>query len=102
MAFRKRWLFLWIPAGLIALLLLVLLFINPIVTFATQKGLDRLKGTSGTFHALSVTIIHPGYNIYGLKIAETPASAKKEPIFYADRIEMRWSWREILHGKLVR
>jgi hypothetical protein len=31
-----------------------------------------------------------------------PASEHKEPIFYADKIEMRWSWREILHGHLVR
>ena len=102
MAFRKRWLFLWIPLGLIGLFLLALLFLNPIVAYATQKGLDRLKGTSGSFHGLKVTILHPGYDVYGLEIAEMPASAHKEPLFYADRVEMRWSWREILHGHLVR
>ena len=102
MAFRKRWLFLWIPLGIVGLLLLALLFINPIVSYGTQKGLDRLKGTSGSFHGLHVTIIHPGYNLYGLKVVETPASEHKDPIFYADRIEMRWSWREIFHGHLVR
>src|SRR4051812_8397982 len=102
MAFRKRWLLLWIPLGLVGLVLLALLFINPIVAAGTQKGLDRLKGTSGSFHGLHVTIIHPGYNLYGLKVVETPAAAHKEPIFYADRIEMRWSWREIFHGHLVR
>lgn len=102
MAFRKRWLLLWIPLGLVALVLLVLLFLNPIVTFATQKGFDRLKGTSASFHALKVTLIHPGYDIYGVKIVELPASKHKEPLFYADRVEMRWSWSEILHGKLVR
>ena len=102
MAFRKRWLLLWIPLGIVGLVLLALLFINPIVTYATQTGLDRLKGTSGSFHALHVTIIHPGYNVYGLKIIETPAAEHKEPLFYADRVEMRWSWRQILHGHLVR
>jgi hypothetical protein len=102
MAFRKRWLFLWIPLGIVGLVLLVLLFINPIVAYGTQTGLDRLKGTSGSFHGLHVTIIHPGYNLYGLKVVEMPASAHKEPIFYADRIEMRWSWREIFKGHLVR
>ncbi len=101
MAFRKRWLFLWIPLGIVGLVLLALLFINPIVAYGTQRGLDRLKGTSGSFHGLHVTIIHPGYNLYGLKIVETPAS-EHEPLFYADRIEMRWSWREIFKGHLVR
>jgi uncharacterized protein DUF748 len=103
MASRKRWLWLLlVPAGLVALVFVVWLFLNPIVTYATQKGLDRLKGASGSFHGLTVTILKPGYNIYGLKIVQTPATAKKEPLFYADRVEMRWSWREIIHGKLVR
>ncbi len=98
---RGRWLWL-IPGTIVALVILVLLFLNPIVTYATQKGLNRLKGASGTFKSLSVTLIHPGYNIYDLKIVEMPATAHKEPLFYADRLEMRWSWREILHGHLVR
>ena len=101
MAFRKRWLFLWIPLGIIGIALLALLFINPIVTYGTQKGLNRLKGTSGSFHGLRVTILKPGYNIYGLKVVETPAK-EHEPLFYADRVEMRWSWRDIFHGHLVR
>ncbi len=98
---RTRWLWL-IPGTIVAIIVLVFVFLNPIVTYATQKGLDRLKGASGTFKALSVTLIHPGYNVYGLKIVEMPVTAHKEPLFYADRVEMRWSWREILHGHLVR
>ncbi|HEX4461184.1 MAG TPA: hypothetical protein VIA18_24560 [Polyangia bacterium] len=98
---RKRWLWL-IPGTIVALVILVLIFLNPIVTYATQKGLDRIKGASGTFKALSVTILNPGYNVYGLKIVEMPVTAHKEPLFYADRVEMRWSWRAILHGHLVR
>lgn len=98
---RKRWLWL-IPGTIVAVIILVLIFINPIVTYATQKGLDRIKGASGTFKALNVTILNPGYNVYGLKIVEMPVTPHKEPLFYADRVEMRWSWREILHGHLVR
>jgi len=98
---RKRWLWL-IPGVLVALVVLVLIFLNPIVTYATQRGLDRIAGASGTFKKLSVTLIHPGYNLYGLKIVEMPAKPKQEPLMYAERIEMRWSWREILHGHLVR
>jgi hypothetical protein len=98
---RKRWLWL-IPGVLVALVVLVLIFLNPIVTYATQRGLDRLAGASATFKSLSVTLIHPGYDIYGLKVVEMPARPKQEPLVYADRIEMRWSWREIIRGHLVR
>jgi hypothetical protein len=98
---RKRWLWL-IPGVLVALVALVLILLNPIVTYATQKGLDRIAGASGTFKKLSVTLIHPGYDIYGLKIVEMPAKPKQEPLLYAERIEMRWSWRQMLHGHLLR
>ncbi len=98
---RRRWLWL-IPGIFVAVVLLVLIFLNPIVTYGTQKGLDRLAGASGTFKSLSVTIIHPGYDIYGLKVQQMPVAAHPEPLFYADRLEMRWSWRQLLHGHLVR
>jgi hypothetical protein len=98
---RRRWLWL-IPGIFVAIVVLLLIFLNPIVTYGTQKGLDRLAGASGTFKSLSVTLIHPGYDIYGLKVQQMPVSAHREPIFYADRLEMRWSWREIFHGHLVR
>ena len=98
---RKRWLLL-IPGVILALVVLVLVFLNTIVTYATQKGLNRLAGASGTFKALHVTIIHPGYDIYGLKVQQMPVAAHPEPIFFADRLEMRWSWRQIIRGHLVR
>ncbi|HXU71781.1 MAG TPA: hypothetical protein VN947_20750 [Polyangia bacterium] len=98
---RLRWLWL-IPGCLVVLVVLVLIFLNPIVTYGTQKGLDRIAGASGTFKSLSVTIIHPGYDLYGLKVQQMPVEKHKEPLFYADRIEMRWSWRAIFHGHLMR
>lgn len=101
---HRRWWW-WlavVPGGLIVLLALVWIFLNPIVTYGTQAGLDRLQGASGSFKSLSVTLFHPGYDLWGLEVVEMPASAHKEPIFYADKIEMRWSWRELLHGHLVR
>lgn len=98
---RLRWL--WLIPGVIALLvILVLVFVKPIVTYATQKGLDRLDGASGTFKSLTVRIIHPGYDIYGLKVQQMPVSKHKEPLFYADRLEMRWSWGALFHGHLMR
>src|SRR5207248_3806127 len=36
------------------------------------------------------------------KITQTPVAAHKEPLFFAERVEMRWSWRELIHGHLVR
>jgi hypothetical protein len=99
---RKRWWWLTVPGGILALVVLMLVFLNQIVTYATQKGLNRLQGASGTFKSLRVTVLHPGYDIYGLKVVEMPATARKEPLFYADKIAMRWSWRELFHGHLVR
>jgi hypothetical protein len=76
--------------------------LNPIVTYGTQKGLDRLAGASGTFKSLHVTILHPGYDLYGLEVQQMPVAAHPEPLFYADRLEMRWSWRALFHGHLMR
>jgi hypothetical protein len=97
---RRFWLIL--PIALVAVLAAAYFTLDLTVTYATQKGLDRLKGVTGSFQKLHVTVFHPGYNVYGLKVTEMPVTAHKEPIFYADRIEMRWSWREIVRGHLVR
>jgi Domain of Unknown Function (DUF748) len=102
MPFRKRRLLVWIPLGLVAFLALLYAFLNPIVAWTTQRGLDRLKGVEGSFHNVRVTLIKPGYNVYGLKIVEKPVKRHKEPLFYAERVEMRWSWRELIRGHLVR
>ncbi|MEO6951154.1 MAG: hypothetical protein ABI321_05010 [Polyangia bacterium] len=98
---HRHWL--WrIPLGIVAILVIVYFLIDAIVSFATQKGLDRLEGAAGHFQKCHVTIFHPGYDVYGLKIVSMPFSPKKEPLFYADKIEMRWSWKAIFHGHLVR
>jgi hypothetical protein len=100
---HSRWWWLAaIPGVIVALLVLAYLFLDPIVTYATQAGLDRLQGVSGTFKSLRVTLFNPGYDLYGLEVVEMPASAHREPLVYADKIEMRWSWRELLRGHLVR
>ena len=99
---RRRWLWTVLPVSLMCFGLLVYFCLNLIVAFATQKGLDRLQGASGSFKRVSVTIINPGYDVYGLKVSEMPAGPHKEPLFYADRVEMRWSWHELLRGHLVR
>ncbi len=100
---RRRWLWLGAPIGLVlVLLVLIYFFIDALVTYGTQKGLDRLEAASGSFKHLHVTLLKPGYEVYGLKITEMPAAAHKEPLLYAERIEMSWSWRALFHGKLVR
>jgi hypothetical protein len=96
---RRRWIWVGVPVGLVCLLLLVYLFLNAIVAFATQKGLDRVQGATGSFKGVKVTLIKPGYDVFGLKIRQLE---RKEPLFYADRVEMRWSWRELIRGHLVR
>lgn len=99
---RLRWLYLWTPLGIIAVICLLYAFLNPIVAWSTQKGLDRLHGVKGGFAKVHVTLFNPGYDIWGLKIVEKPVDKHKEPIFYAKRIEMRWSWGDIIRGHLVR
>src|SRR4051812_11953698 len=96
---RRRWIWIGVPVGLACLLLLVYVFLNVIVSYATQKGLDRVQAATGSFKGVKVTIIKPGYDVFGLKIRQL---GMKEPLFYADRVEMRWSWRELLRGHLVR
>jgi hypothetical protein len=94
--------FAWGSLILAITLVLIYVFLDLIVSFATQKGLDRLDGASGFFKKCHVTILHPGYDVYGLNVVQMPLQPHKEPLFYADKVEMRWSWRELFHGKLVR
>ncbi len=101
---RRRWWW-WLavpPIALAVLIALAWVALNPIVAYSTQKGLDRLQGASGSFKRVRVTLIHPGYDVYGLEIVETPAREHREPLFYADRVEMRWSWRQLVRGHLMR
>ena len=102
MSWRKRRLLWLIPASVAALLVVIYLCLDLIVTYATQAGLDRLAGASGTFKNVHVTLLDPGYDVYGLTVREMPIGEHHEPLFYAERLEMRWSWREIFHGHLVR
>ena len=81
---RLRWLWI-IPGALVALVILVLLFLNPIVTYATQKGLDRLRAPSGTFKSLNVTLIHPGYDSTGSRSRCRPARSEPSPTPIASR-----------------
>src|SRR5579871_864127 len=99
---RLRWLYLWTPLGLVVGVFALWLALNPIVAWATQRGLDRLHGARGSFDKVRVTLIRPGYDVWGLKVVEKPVAEHREPLFFARKIEMRWSWREIFHGHLVR
>jgi len=100
---RRRWLWFVVPfASLVVAVVLAVVFIDLLVTYATQKGLDRLESAAGSFKKLHVTLKKPGYEVYELKITQMPASNHPEPLFFAEKIDMSWSWRELFHGKLVR
>jgi hypothetical protein len=73
-----------------------------IMTRVTQSRLDKLEGVKGTFDHLHVTVFPPGYDIYDLSIRELPLHKSEEPIARAHRIEMKWSWKELLKLRLVR
>ncbi len=100
---HRRWLWVGAPVAAVAIFLVaVYLLIDVLVTYATQKGLDRLESAAGSFKSLHVTLIKPGYEVRGLKITQMPASEHREPLLYAERINMSWSWRALFTGKLVR
>jgi hypothetical protein len=100
---HRRWLWGVVPATLVVVLVLIYVFLDLLVAFATQAGLDRVAGVTGYFAKTHVTIIHPGYDVYRLTITQFPNDkGDRRPLLYADKIEMRWSWRGILHGHLVR
>ena len=98
---HRRWLWGILPVSIAVLLLVIYLCLDLIVAFATQKGLDRVAGVTACFTRTHLTMIHPGYDVYGLKVTQFPQKGD-EPLFYAEKIEMRWSWRSILRGHLVR
>ena len=98
----RRWWWLGGPALIAVVLVVAYLCLDLIVAFATQAGLDRVDSAAGYFKKVHVTIIHPGYDVYDLKVVQMPLTPHKEPLFFAEKVEILWSWREILRGKLVR
>src|SRR4051812_3644385 len=92
----------WLPISLVALLVVTYLSLNQIMTWVTQNRLDKLKGMEGRFDKVRVTLFPLGYFIYRVKLTEEPVTKKKEPVAYADLVEMRWQWRELIKGRLVR
>lgn len=92
----------WLPIGLVALVVVTYLSLNQIMTWVTQNRLDKLERMQGRFQKVRVTLFPLGYFIYRLKITEEPVTEKKEPVMYVERVEMRWQWRELIKGRLVR
>jgi hypothetical protein len=86
---------------LVAVVVLVRVLLDPIATRVTRKGLDDLKGFRGDFERVHVTLFGPGYTITRLKLTEEPATAKKAPLFYAEKVHVGVAWRQLLHGRLV-
>ena len=105
MASARRWI-LRITLGtgvlLVAAVATIYLCLDPIMSWVTQRRLDKLEGMVGTFQKVHVTVWPPGYDIYRAKIIEKPLVKGKAPLAYAERVEMKWSWHELLKGRLVR
>src|SRR3954470_20182750 len=98
---KHRW-WLIIPSVVLIVAVVGVYFeLDYIMTRVTQSRLNKLEGVKGTFDHLHVTLFPPGYDIYDLSIRELPLR-KEEPIARAHRIEMKWSWKELLKLRLVR
>jgi hypothetical protein len=74
--FYHRWCF-WVPVALVLAIVLVRIFLDPIATWATRKGLESMKGFRGDFDHVDVSVIPLRYEIHKLKIFEEVAGVAR-------------------------
>ncbi|HEY2904022.1 MAG TPA: hypothetical protein VGL59_25770, partial [Polyangia bacterium] len=97
-AIRRLLITLTVLAGLIVIIRVVL---DPVATYGTRKGLERLHGMKGDFQRVHVTVLSPGYTISRLKLIADPGGDWRSPLFYAESIHVGLDWRLLLHGQLL-
>jgi hypothetical protein len=85
----------------IGLAIVIRLILDPIATQQTRKALNQLEGFRGDFQRVHVTLFSPGYDITQIKLVQIPAGPHEEPLFYAERVHVTVSLRQLLHGHLV-
>lgn len=88
-------------AVFVALIVVLALLLDPIATWGTRRGLNKLKGFKASFSDVAVSVFPPRYTISRLKIVDDPARDWSDPLFYADRMTTSVAWRRLLHGDLV-
>jgi hypothetical protein len=100
---RHRWRrgLLFTAAFLVVFVIVGRLLLDPIAAHYTRRALDNLAGYRGAFDRVHVTLLPPSYQITRVKIIEHPGGVWKEPLLYAERVQTKIFWRQLLHGALV-
>lgn len=86
---------------LVVLVVLLRIFLDPLATWGTRKGLAELKGFSSDFGDVSVSLFPIKYSITQLKLFEEPPGRKGPPLLYAERIEVGVSFLNALRGRVI-
>jgi hypothetical protein len=87
-------------AIVVALLVVIRLVLDPIATHFTRKGLNDAEGIRGDFARVHVTVFPPGYEIHRIKIIEDPGGSWRNPLFYAERVDVRADWHQLFRARL--
>jgi uncharacterized protein YhdP len=86
---------------LVAVLVIIRVLVDPIATHYTRKELNEAGGVRGDFQRVHITLFPPGYEIRRIKIIEHPDGSWKQPLFYAERVQVTVDWRQLLHARLA-
>jgi hypothetical protein len=84
-----------------AFLVIIRVLVDPIATHYTRKQLSEAEGARGDFQRVHITMFPPGYEIRRIKIIEHPGGSWKQPLFYAERVQVTIDWHQLLHARLA-
>jgi Domain of Unknown Function (DUF748) len=101
---RQRWRRGFLIGALVVVVLAVVtrLILDPVAAHFTRRVLAHdLTGYRGAFEYVHVALLPPSFTITHLKIIEHPKGVWKEPLFYADRVNVGIAWRKLIHAAVV-
>lgn len=89
-------------AVVVALLPLGWLGLDVFVTHEVQKAFDIFsEGYQATFADVSVQPTRLGATVHEAKLVKPGAGGEKDPYFYAQKVQVGFSWRRLMRGELV-
>ncbi len=96
---KKRW---WaLIAAPLVLFFIVFVALDPLVDAYTRRTLSKVKGYTITFEDAKVQPAKLNYALTGLKIMKKSAGGEKEPMIFAEHVEVGVEWKELLHRNIV-
>jgi hypothetical protein len=87
--------------GVVLLLAVARLALEPVVERRTRQALARMDGLWGTFSHLDIDVLKLSYTLHDLRIDKVTKGGQRTPYFAVRRIDAGLYWRELLHRQLV-